>query len=231
LLPSLLTYISVYHFIAATRELTPKQRSWLLTTVASAVVTLASLPFVWDYLRSRGDVAQVRSSPHLAYMTNRIFQGYLIADISMGLIYYREQVGLLTGWVHHSLYIFVVELAIRRSWAHIFCFCGIMELPTFILSIASLNPALRSNVTFAVSFFATRIVLHVVLIVSYLLPYNRVNATQGSFIPAALLSLIFPMHAVWFAGCVKGFIKRHRAKVPAATFIAIEISAEPVPTP
>ncbi|KZT25534.1 hypothetical protein NEOLEDRAFT_1114341 [Neolentinus lepideus HHB14362 ss-1] len=234
LVPSLLAYVSFYHFFAATRELTPKQRSWLLTTVASGIVTLASLPFVWDYIRSEGDVARVRLSPHLAYITTRIFQGYLIADISMGLLYYREQVGLLTGWVHHSLYILVVEMAIRRSWAHIFCFCGIMELPTFLLSIASLNPVFRSNISFAVAFFATRILLHVVLIVSYFLPSNRLSATQGSFVPAAVLSLIFPMHAMWFRGCVKGFIKRYRAKTQAAaaapTIIHLEVSSECQPT-
>ncbi|EPQ51645.1 hypothetical protein GLOTRDRAFT_96361 [Gloeophyllum trabeum ATCC 11539] len=238
LVPSFLAFVSAYHFLTGTRELTAKQRSWILTTLASAIVTLASFPFVWDYVRNDGDISRVRHSPGLAYATTRIFQGYLISDISMGLIYYREQVGLLTGWVHHSLYILVVELAIRRSWAHIFCLCGIMELPTFVLSIASLNPVFRSNVTFALSFFATRILLHLVLIVSYLLPGNRMRATGGSFVPAAVLALVFPMHAVWFTGCIKGFIKRQRAKkqpTPSATVIHLEVSSErqavPVPTP
>ena len=50
------------------------------------------------------------------------------SDLIIGALHYREHVNVLSGWVHHSLYIFVNELALRRSWAHIFAFCSIMEV-------------------------------------------------------------------------------------------------------
>ena len=47
----------------------------------------------------------------------------------MAAVFYdRSQVGLLTGWIHHPVYIIIVEFAIRRSWSHIFCLCGVMEV-------------------------------------------------------------------------------------------------------
>lgn len=57
-----------------------------------------------------------------------------------------------------------------------------------------------------------RIVLHVILGVSYFSRENRIHATGGSLIPAALLAVIFPLHVSWFVGCVKGFIRRAAQK-------------------
>jgi hypothetical protein len=54
----------------------------------------------------------------------------------------------------------------------------------------------------------TRILLHIVLGISYLLQENRIHATGGSFLPATILVVILPLHVSWFLGCVKGFIRR-----------------------
>ena len=145
----------------------------------------------------------------------------------MGLLYYRSEVNLLTGWVHHLLYICIVQYTIQRGWANIFCLCALMEvcfylvsyrihsdpsqLPTFILGISFLYPRLRSNIAFAVAFFITRIAFHVVMFISYLIPYNRASVTGGSYLPSAILAGVFPMHVMWFKGCVQGFIKRNKA--------------------
>jgi hypothetical protein len=212
---ALLAFCAIYHYLAGLYT-TPKQLSWILTAVASATMTLVSIPFVWDYVSSGGDVKSVRTFSMLAYMTTRIFQAYLVADLMMGAIYYRSQVALVTGWIHHTLYVFIVQVTIKRAWTHIFCLCALMELPTFILAISSLYPRLRSNVTFAVTFFATRIMFHIILCISYIIPDNRLHATGGSVLPSVLLAAIFPLHALWFKGCVKGFLKRHKEYHAAA---------------
>lgn len=46
----------------------------------------------------------------------------------MGVVYYRSQVTLLTGWIHHTLYVFIVHLAIKREWTQMFCMCAFMEV-------------------------------------------------------------------------------------------------------
>jgi hypothetical protein len=50
------------------------------------------------------------------------------SDLMMGAAYYPAQVGFLTGWIHHAVYLFIVEAAIRCSWTHIFCLCASMEV-------------------------------------------------------------------------------------------------------
>ena len=70
---------------------------------------------------------------------------------------------------------------------------------------------------FAVAYFATRIVFHIILGFSYYSFENRVAATGGSIFPSLILALIFPLHLSWFAGSIKGFIKRVAARRTEST--------------
>ncbi|KAJ6628276.1 hypothetical protein B0H10DRAFT_2209561 [Mycena sp. CBHHK59/15] len=204
LAPAFFTLCSAYTLLAR-HFTTPRQRAWILTTIASAVMTAASVPFMCDYLAAGGDVARVKMRPALADSFNRFFQAYLVADLAVGGLCYPSQIGLLTGWVHHVVYIGVTEVAIRSSWAHIFCLCASMELPTLLLGVGTLIPRLRYNTLFAASFLATRIILHLVLLAAYAHPAARPG---GSLVPAGILASVFPLHAMWFAGCVRGFVRR-----------------------
>jgi hypothetical protein len=72
----------------------------------------------------------------------------------------------------------------------------------------ALYPDFRSNIAFAVAFFLTRILFHIIVGISYFLHDNRTLVTGGSYLPSLLLAIIFPLHAMWFYGCVKGFYRR-----------------------
>ncbi|KAJ3842448.1 hypothetical protein F5878DRAFT_657605 [Lentinula raphanica] len=233
---SFLAFILVYHIFARPNCFTSaKQISWIITTAASFTMTISSTPFLWDYFSSWGDMKRVRALPELAVAANRIFQAYLLADLSMGAMHYRSQLNLFTGWFHHILYLGIVEYAIRQRWAHMFCLAACMEFPTFVLGIATLFPQLRSNIFFALSFFLTRILFHVVICVTYFLPNNRpltpkasipvsmftsspASSTvvpKGSIAPAVILMCVFPLHASWFLGCLRGFKKRAKLRKEA----------------
>ncbi|KAJ7778925.1 hypothetical protein B0H16DRAFT_1838003 [Mycena metata] len=234
-LPAFLTLCASYPALSPFFP-SPRQRAWILTTIASAVMTLASLPFVRDYalaLCAGGGVADVQLRTLAAVAVNRFFQAYLAADMFMGGMYYRDQIGVLTGWVHHAVYLCITEIAIRCAWAHIFCFAACMEptsssryspspppssppsplaqqpltptqLPT-LLGLSTLLPLLRSNTLSALTFLLTRILLHLVLLFSY----ARTPATRA---PALILAGVFPLHAMWFARCVRGFVRRWKVR-------------------
>ncbi|KAJ3757620.1 hypothetical protein EV360DRAFT_20958, partial [Lentinula raphanica] len=219
---SFLAFILVYHIFARPNCFTSaKQISWIITTAASFTMTISSTPFLWDYFSSWGDVKRVRALPELAVAANRIFQAYLLADLSMGAMHYRSQLNLFTGWFHHILYLGIVEYAIRQRWAHMFCLAAIMEFPTFVLGIATLFPQLRSNIFFALSFFLTRILFHVVICASIPVsvftssPASSTVVPKGSIAPAVILMCVFPLHASWFLGCLRGFKKRAKLRKEA----------------
>lgn len=163
----------------------------------------------------------------------------------MGMLFYRSKVNLLTGWIHHSVYVFIVEYAIQGHWSHIFGLFAVMEVsaayavfpdfffsdacqvPTFVLAVGSLVPHLRSDAFFAVCFFLTRIALHIALSVSLVI--QRHEVTNGSFGPAIITACIFPLHAYWFSGCLKGFYKR--AKVVEASAPTAKASVNTISSP
>ncbi|KAJ7220848.1 hypothetical protein GGX14DRAFT_676218, partial [Mycena pura] len=190
---------------------TTRQAAWILPTVVSVAMTAASLAFVRDYLRSGGDVTQVQPRQPLAVAVNRFFQVQTLSssDLTVGAICYRSQMNFLTGWVHHVAYVGVNEIAIRQGCAHIFCLAAFMELPTFLLGLGTVVPRLRSDRLFAIVFFLTRIVFHILLIGAY-----ARAAPGGSHVPSALLLTAFPLHALWFANFVRGYLRR-AAAIPA----------------
>ncbi|KAG6369286.1 hypothetical protein JVT61DRAFT_15498 [Boletus reticuloceps] len=196
----------VSYLVLAPHSTTIKQRAWILTTLSSAVMSLFSLPLVAQFAVARGQLKYLTIPLAITDSAGRFFQAYLITDLIMGMLFYRSKVNFLTGWIHHSVYIFIVEYAIQGHWSHIFCLAAVMEIPTFVLALGSLMPRLRSDVFFAVCFFVTRIALHVALCVS--LVAQRKDVTNGSFGPAIIMACIFPLHVHWFSGCLKGFLKR-----------------------
>lgn len=107
------------------------------------------------------------------------------------------------------------------------------KIPTFILGFMTLYPELRSNVVFAVTFFLTRILFHIALGVSYFLQDNRTQATGGSYVPSLLLVSIFPLHAMWFYGCIKGFFRRasKSKRQPAPTIVDLPVDLPPKVAP
>ncbi|KAJ6447995.1 hypothetical protein C8R45DRAFT_1134663 [Mycena sanguinolenta] len=199
----------------------------ILTVVASFVMTSAPVPYDSDYLTSGGALG-VRERAW-AVDVNRFFQ-VRIPDSRHALrlppgLSYRLQIGLITGWIHHLVYILITVVPIRAGWAHLFCLAAVMELPTFILGLSTLVPRWRSNVLFAAMFGATLIAFHLVLL------YGLVMVRELRT-PATILALVFPLHAMWFRGCIAGFVRQHKARVAARSSSADAVaSALPLSLP
>ncbi|KAG9309702.1 hypothetical protein JVU11DRAFT_10378 [Chiua virens] len=207
--------LAVVYLVVARHCTTVKQRSWVLTTISSALMSLFSLPLVVQFAAAKGQLSHVLVPLAVTDSVGRFFQAYLIVDLTMGMLFYRSKVNILTGWIHHSVYVFIVEYAIQGRWSHIFALCAVMEIPTFILAVGSFAPRYRSDVVFAASFFSTRIALHIFFCISLIIQRHQV--TGGSFGPAIITACIFPLHAYWFSGCLKGFMKRANTAEKAAS--------------
>lgn len=91
--------------------------------------------------------------------------------------------------------------------------CCILELPTFILALGSLNKTFRNDYLFSSVFFLTRICLHVYIAVAY--AQRALSPEGGSWVPTAVLTAVFPVHAMWMLASVKGVLKRRRLAAAA----------------
>ncbi|CEL63474.1 putative protein [Rhizoctonia solani AG-1 IB] len=231
---------------------TSKQRSWILTGLSSGFTSLAAVPYFFDFLSSGGHANALRPSNTWSDTVVAIFQGYLISDLLVGSIFYRQHITLATGWTHHILYFLLIQYITSVGWSNIFCLALIMEIPTMLLALGSLDQRLRNDYLFAVVFFSTRILLHVALIVAHAGVYFReAGGVPGHFkvsfptisetnqtlvdvqnvatpkslnspLPALFFLSAFPMHCMWFAGCIRGILRRRvtatntKADVPIA---------------
>ncbi|KAG6329444.1 hypothetical protein ID866_9644, partial [Astraeus odoratus] len=74
---ALVALVVAFH-VFAPRLATVKQRSWILTTISSAVMSIASLPLAWDYFAAYGDIVSVQRPSMWTYCASRFFQAYLI---------------------------------------------------------------------------------------------------------------------------------------------------------
>lgn len=137
-----------------------KQISWILTLISSLVCTIFSIPFVIQFFFSDLDVQLlgIDSQFHTGFIC--FFKTYLILDLALGCLFYRNRITLITGWVHHIFYILTLFCFLRLQISPLFTVSSILELPTLILAAGSMVHEWRSDFLFGSTFFVLRLVAH-----------------------------------------------------------------------
>lgn len=187
-----------------------RKRSWIITTFAAFVVSMMSIPFVFDFFYT--GMNWKKMTPHretIADPVSEFFIAYLVSDLLTGLFSYRKFVNLSSGWIHHSLYAGFCIYWIIMHWSYAFVFCAIMEIPTWIMGIGIFNPRLRSYWAFTLTFLITRIAIHLCFIYSLAIPTGRwVDHERPSWMPVVFGIITFPMHVFWAYKSVRGLYRR-----------------------
>lgn len=116
--------------------------------------------------------------------------------------YYRDQIQLLSGWVHHLLYLALMAWALSAHFSCGFVLFLPLEFPTFILAMGSIYPERRSDLLFGLSFFFTRICYHVLLLQRIL---RIADAPVPIWIPT---SLAFALHCFWMGLWCRSYARR-----------------------
>ena len=202
-----------------------KRKSWIITLLSSTITSLGSLPFISDFLLSNGHLQAIKHHTTLSNSICGAFQGLLLADLAVGMRAYPDRLSPTSGWAHHIAYSLMLPYVAQRGWAHIFCACLAMEIPTCAIALSFLYPRARHDVLCAALFFALRIVLHVSLLAAALAPTQKAAALDGSWLPATLLVLALAMHVNWFQSNVRGIIKRRKAASKPATIEEVKAAS------
>ncbi|EAL22692.1 hypothetical protein CNBB1410 [Cryptococcus deneoformans B-3501A] len=209
-IPLFLIFFLAYFFVAPYFA-TERQRAYILSTTSSCFMTLVSLPFVWKYARHGLGVIYEEGQSGWMGALGRVgvvfFATYLFSDLVIGYFRYPSQVGLLTGWIHHAVYIGLMGHLLNTRHSPVFLVAAIMELPTFDLAMSNLYPSVRHDLRFLISFFIFRIAFHAYLLGDCLRSSSRA-VTDGSWVPSIMLALAGALHVMWFKGGVTGYLKR-----------------------
>lgn len=184
----------------------PKKLSWALSMVNSLAMSIASIiylaiqyPHIRSSIESNQGVHIFHGKTDFVVLISLWFGLANIIDIFFGLIFYRKYLGILTAYIHHSVYVWIMifgvtghgGIATSRPFAPAFALATIEEIPTFILALGSIYPSLRTDIGFGLSFFILRIVYHFGLL--------AYSVYSGCDLPVIIIySLTAALHVNWF---------------------------------
>ncbi|KXS16188.1 hypothetical protein M427DRAFT_134612 [Gonapodya prolifera JEL478] len=184
-----------------------RKTSWILTVLSSLVMTVAGLVGFVGWTFYRWDMARwpIVGASRFSLWIAIYFLTYMWCDIAIGVMYYRSQITLLAGYIHHALFTYIFSFAVYHGLvACILPFC-LLELPTLIMAIGQLDKRFRRDYLFGGTYFGTRVALHAALCWSMAVELD-VGMTVWP-LPAVVL----PLHLYWFSRWVEQQ-KRLRAK-------------------
>jgi hypothetical protein len=198
----LLYFLICYTFIKEKKRL-----AWCISLLNSCITTLICIVYALvKTLTSRGlfnanlDIEMIHGNDNISTITCLMFFCVNLLDLLLGLIFYRSCLGLMTTYVHHTLYMWLMVFLLTGNgfftstptpFSMAFIWCLIEELPTFLLALGSVFPSYRADLSFGVSFFFLRLLYHCYL---FLLMVRLQTYTPILF----LYGLTFVMHLEWF---------------------------------
>lgn len=136
-----------------------KRKAWLLTLMCSLGMSLGSMPYVWRLATEHGFVTApfVYSDDWLSLLVMAWFMAFLVLDLLMGVVQYPKEIGFLTGYFHHTLYMAMCVWAVVNRITISAVATMIMEIPTFVLALGRVDKRCRSDAAFGLTFLLTRI--------------------------------------------------------------------------
>ncbi|EAK87680.1 hypothetical protein [Cryptosporidium parvum Iowa II] len=171
--------------------------------ISSAIISFICWPVVIDlwfkYFQFEMDMLkwlQYDSYGYYKFMLN-LFLSSLLFDLIFGVLYFRKQMFILNGWIHHTAYIILTLYIMRWKSYNILLVALPEEIPTYFISIYVIFPHNNrkfSQKMFFITFFIFRISYH---IIGYSLLFLRASNREATqlWIPTSLT--IFA-HCYWY---------------------------------
>jgi hypothetical protein len=192
------TSIQVIGYMLCRNFFNVKGRAWLLSLGTSTVYTVMTPYTIFQFVKNvyeggGGIVVLYRNETFVDRVLVIWFLSFLCLDCVIGVVDYRQHLRLDTTWVHHGAFILnnAFMLACKRS--SLFIMMTPIEVPTFILAVGSVFPAMRNDFLFGTTFFAFRLVYETALcIYSLTLPDLPRAYILGVFLTTTA------MHLFWF---------------------------------
>lgn len=186
--------------------MTRKGMSYGLALVNSFAMTVSGfVTFTPQFVANDLDLGWTMHDTRYGQFICTFFGVYCVLDLLLGWFFYREYVELLTGWVHHSAYLWLMWYVHYHHITTSFLIFCVEELPTFLLALGNVYPPFRTNYLFGGCFFITRLGWHAVMLVKFLLHRGDTELTLWPLVAAT-----FALHVHWFVGFVGQQLRRIR---------------------
>jgi hypothetical protein len=203
------TVFVLQHMCAFMKAHTKKTNNKILAHVngckTAFVLFVSSLYFHYTLMNYNYDIVLYAQDPTIQQVSHIVviyFSSYLTFDLIIGTLYYKDHMGLLAGYIHHTMYVLVSLLSSYQNKNPEFCLFFIEELPTVMLNIGICNSRFRNNNLFGSTFFTTRIVIHTLLV--------SLTKADTTFLYLGGITLV--LHTYWFKNWVTKYFLRKVTK-------------------
>jgi len=136
----------------------------------------------------------------LSIAINIFFGCYLVLDLVIGSIYYRSEIGMITGWIHHLCYIGFVIALIRHGAENYLTLGFLEEVPTLLLALQQLFK-IGFHGIYGCLFVATRIVYHLMILWC-------ISDHQIHHYPIYVCASAFVPHCIWFLSWIRFYVQK-----------------------
>lgn len=198
--------MSVFFMITLPIFKTEKQKAWLITLFSSTILSAIGMYKSLDL--ATVNIYLTRENLHsdncLSVFGCIFFLNANMLDLLFGARYYPSETKLLSGYVHHIFYVGWISIVMYYNSSNGAVFFFVEEIPTLVMAIGSLFPALRSDWLFGITFFIFRIVYHTWY------TYRMFSSDYESAYWRVALA-VFMLHLFWMAQWCKGMIKRTKS--------------------
>lgn len=191
-----------------------KRMGWIISLINSFVLMVVGIaylivkvPTFTDFF-AFGDNGRVvfHSLDNVSVLVCIWFALANFFDLVFGLLFYRAYLDPLTAYVHHTVYIWILITGMTGNggFAQFEPFAAgpvymfVEEVPTFMLALGSVFPALRTDIGFGVTFLALRLVYH-----AYMMAYSLYLGVD-SVIPI-MYALTMMLHVFWYYTWVRKY--------------------------
>jgi len=165
-----------------------KPRIWLSLANAMLLSGLSIKTAHVVYQHGTNFGLQLIAAPQDDQLANYVM-GFFTADMLLGHIYDRETMGILTGYVHHTVYIGLIYYLKTVGHANLIYMCVPFEIPTALLDMNRLDTHKRCNIPFGITFVLCRLIYNVYVIVA---------ASYFNEAYPCIAGLMLTMHMYWF---------------------------------
>jgi len=179
-------------------------RAWILSFMSSSVLASIGCYTAFQFftnLINGNDPYYILNDSELCRATTFYFLIILALDLIIGVIDYRGEIHILTGWIHHFFYTVLLLWVLYEHLSICLCVFFPLEVPTVLLATGSLNKQWRSDILFGVGFISTRILYHGALF------WQFYHMERLAFLSTLIVS-VWMVHWYW----LYGFIKQQQRK-------------------
>lgn len=203
---ALLAWYVVGRFVTQRATSSPeewaKSRAWLLTFASALCLTVVGAPLAARLtVASDADfLAATHADGGISRHAVIFFAVEMILDLAIGSLDYPGHLDVLSGWAHHTFFLLAGQPTLAFGASGFFLGMSIVELPTLLLAVGSLNRPWRVDLPFGISFFLLRIVYTTYYFVRLVL-ISRLRMLPA-FVAIALL-----LNAFWFRSWLVSYAK------------------------